>query len=282
MKNVLLKKGTKIIIVSMIIVSSTTTSYVQAAENDIGCKTLGTPSVSVESCSGDIEYEPLVELVDNIEFMGFEVNAITQSEQENPVIEISSERVESQLEISCVTNNSIAITISEGNIKNELIFNDDGSMYVDGRLISDEDASINDAEDVVYMNAFDDYFQIGCPYGTSANYANFYKTEKNPSVKFTNLAKNLGTFALAAIISRFIPGFDLTLGFSMIVAEYIKTYDPLSGAASFVTRQYFHVKGYFVTNSLAARKYITTVYTKENYTGKATNSVYYFIHKFNM
>lgn len=105
---------------------------------------------------------------------------------------------------------------------------------------------------------------------------------EDPDVAFTNMAKNLATLVLAAVIGRFIPGFDVLKGSAMAVAEYIKKYDPLSGAVSFVSRQYVHIKGYFVNNTMAVKKYVTTVYTKKDYGGSATVSVYYFIHKLNI
>jgi hypothetical protein len=277
MNKLLVKKIISLVLASMLLAVVPTTSFGQAATKNLASTKGVAPDVPIEACSSSIAYEPLVNLVTNIAHMGFEVTNISVNEKDNPVIDIYSGK-ESKIEVKYATNSKIAMTVSEGKTKNELIVKDDGSMIVDGVLVSDDKTS----NDLVYMNAFDDSYQSNCPYGTSANYTDYVDTSRDADVGLTTMARNLTTLILAAIIGRFIPGFDLVLGFSMTVAEYIKKYDPLSTAASYVSKQYIHTKGYFVNSTMAVKKLITTIYTRKNYAGKSTVAVYYFIHKLNI
>ena len=84
------------------------------------------------------------------------------------------------------------------------------------------------------------------------------------------------------MLGRIIPGFDILVSLSYEIAGLMKKYDPYSSAASFVTLEYFHKKGYFVNNMMAVRKCVSTIYTEANYKGFSFTRTFYFVHEFNM
>lgn len=228
----------------------------------------------------DIEIENLAALVNMTETLGFEVSNLTVDDNNYVLIDLERKGIESTIKVSSATDQELSLTTTEGNVCNEVQVNDDGTMYIDGKLVQNR----NDVQalntGIVNMNAFQDTYQVRCPYGAASNYSVHYRTISDKDVSWTTTRIKLTSYAFSLMLSALFPTFGPTLELATIIADYFKQYAPYSTCGSYVSKEYFHTKGYFVSSTLAVRKCVMTVYSKPNMGGVKKAVTAYFCHTY--
>jgi hypothetical protein len=279
-KHRLLADTLSIVLIVALLTLSASNSYgatIAANEGDVDLADIEAISSSL---SESIEDTAVMDVIDQIEYLGFDATGICANDEQNPVITFQKNGDTSVVELENATSETLEMCVSEGEISNEIIINNDGTAYVDGNLIQSSIQS-SGSDDTVFMNGFQDRYQLACPYGTASNYSEYARTVKNFNVDFTNMAKNLTLIAFTAVISLEVWYLGTVWGTCYEVAQYFKAYDPFSDAGSFVSKEYVHTKGFFVSSTLAVRKCVLTIYSRHNYEGKGISRIVYYCHQYN-
>ena len=272
-------RATTTMLVIMVLALSTGNSYASTNNPKEGNVDLGDIKAISNSLAEDTDEEEILNVVEKIEYLGFNATDISANNEQNPVVTFQQNGNTSVVEVESATEDTLKMCVSEGKISNEVIINNDGTAYIDGNLVQ-QCISPTTANGVVFMNAFQDRYQLSCPYGTASNYNVYARTIRNPDLKFTNMAKNLTLIAFATAISLQVWYLGAIWSACYEVAGYFKTYDPFSGSGSFISTEYVHTKGYFVTSSLAVRKCVLTLFSRKNYEGKAITRTVYDCHQY--
>jgi hypothetical protein len=272
-------RATIIMLVIMVLILPTGNSYASTIVPEEGHVDLGDIKAISNSFAEDTDEEEILDVVEKIEYLGFDATDISANNELNPVITFQQNGNTSVVEVESATEDTLKMCVSEGTISNEVIINNDGTAYIDGNLVQ-QCNSPTSTNGVVFMNAFQDHYQLACPYGTASNYGVYARTVRNFNVDFTKMAKNLTILAFTTIISLQVWYLGPLWGTCYEVASYFKTYDPFSGSGSFISKEYVHTKGYFVTSSLAVRKCVLTLFSRKNYEGKAITRTVYLCHQY--
>jgi len=277
------KKMFSILIIVLLVVSSTNTAF---AQNSYKCKSMDSDKTSMQVAklmplnAKKYDKETLEMLLLAFTKYGFVINKIAENDVGDLVVNLQNGRLKSYVNIKCARQDKLDMISTEGDVSNNAVIQDNGEIIIDGENIMFYEKVNPEAE--VRANAFQDRYQLACPYGTAQDYTKYYRTIRNSNVSFSTSVKNITTLLCAVMIGRIIPGFDFLFGLSYEIAGLIKKYDPYSTAASFVTSEYFHKRGYFVNNMIAVKRCISTIYTDTNYKGFIFTRIFYFVHEFNM
>lgn len=263
----------------MMLVLTTGSSYASTGVPQKGDVELGDIKALSSTLAEDTDAVAILNVVEKIEYLGFEATDISANKAQNPVITFQQSGKSSKVEIETATDTTLKMYVSEGKINNEIIISNDGTAYIDGNLVHSNTNRTNTGG-AVFMNAFHDRYQLTCPYGSASNYINYVRTVRNPDLNFTTMAKNLTLIAFATLISLDVWYLGALWGTCYEVASYFKTYDPFSNSGSYVSKEYTHTKGFFVTGSLAVRKCVLTLYSRANFQGKAITRTVYFCHQY--
>lgn len=277
----LLSSTISITLAVMMLAMSTGSAYASTVSTEIkGAEFDYTSDMPSNLLTENVSTDNLSELVNASEDLGFEVSNIAVNENNCAVIDLEYKGIESVVEVASATDQELSMKVTEGNLSNEVQVSDDGTMYIDGILVHSLVDTQTSAEGIVYMNAFQDTYQVKCPYGTASNYSKYYRTVTDNNIDWTITCNKLTTFMFAIIISGLFPTIGPTLELATILADYFKTYDPYSDCGSYITKEYFHTKGYFVSSTLAVRKCVSTVYSRHDFTGGKKAVTSYFCHSY--
>lgn len=269
-----------VLIVMTLLAMTSGASYASTVEPEIENIGFNISETVSELPTDDIEIKNLSELINMTETLGFDVSNFTVNENNCVVIDLEREGIESTLEVSCASDQELCLTTIEGNLCNEVQVNDDGTMYIDGKLVQNSNDDNASNTGTVNMNAFHDTYQVKCPYGTASNYSVYYRTISDSDVRWTTTRNKLTSYAFSLMLTALFPALGPTLELATIIADYFKQYDPYSSCGSYVSKEYFHTKGYFVNSTLAVRKCVMTVYSKPNMGGVKKAVTAYFCHSY--
>ena len=270
-----------ILLIALLIISSTNVAFAQSTkERLLDCNFSRQITSAMPLNTNKYDRETLEIFFLGITKFGFTIERMIKNENGELVAYLKSGNIKTSMQIKCARQDKIEMIVVEGKVKNKTVIRDDGTIVVDGKCI-DFPGTMNSHNRVI-ANAFQDTYQVTCPYGKSEDYKVYCRAIRNSDVSFSTSVKNIATIILAFAIGRIIPGFDVLFGLSYEIAGLIKKYNPYSTAASFVTTEYTYYKGYFVNSTTAVKKCIATIYTEADYKGVSFTRLFYFVHKFDM
>ena len=278
--NKIIARGLSVILAMTLLIMTGGTSYATETKLDTKDTEFEISEEVCDSLAGDIKVDKLTDIVNETEILGFDVSNVSVNEENSAVINLEYDGVESTIEVLCATDQQLCIQATEGDLCNQVLVNDDGTMYIDGKLVQSIDGGQSSTEGIVYMNAFRDTYQVKCPYGIASNYTVYYRTLSDTDVRWTTTAYKLSLFAFSLMLSALFPTIGPTLELATILADYFKTYDPYSDCGSYISKEYFHTKGYFVNTTLAVRKCVITVFSDSNFRGVKKAVTSYFCHSY--
>lgn len=288
MKKRILRCLTSIVLV--IVLCITSVSSVGAV--DLGSRGIGKADVVAQELIQKDEKlkvleDDLCEELATLEKVGLETEFIETTElSEDEIVYVYklSEEVVNKISID-VLETRIVLNISEDNICNEVWINDDGTMYIDGKMVGDNDEPIIEAElsdDKLSQRSGEvtNWLTSTCPYGSKSNYTYLLGSKKDSDITLTTAISNLATTAVILILAKeLVVSAALSTGLSVVVT-WIKDRNPTTSGLSYKATNYAH-KNYTNTYITPIKKYAYrsdfTWYVKKNYQGDSHKETMYYI-----
>lgn len=233
-----------------------------------------------------VQEDNLCEELATLEMVGLETEFIETTElSEDEIVYVYelSEGVVNKISVDMI-DTEIVLNIQENNIYNEVRIDDDGTMYIDGEMVVDNDNLITEMalyEEVSpYSGEVTNWLTSTCPYGSKSNYTYLLGSKKDPDITLTTAISNLATTAVILILAKELAvSAALSTGLSVVVT-WIKDRNPSTRGLSYKATNYAH-KNYTNTYITPIKKYAYrsdfTWYPNKNYKGVSHKETMYYI-----
>lgn len=234
-----------------------------------------------------VQEENLCEELVTLEKVGLEtefIETVELSEDEIVYVYELPEGVVNKISVDRLDTETV-FNIQENNIYNEVRIDDDGTMYIDGEKVAENDNSITEmtlnADISPYSGEVTNWLTSTCPYGSKGNYTYLLGSRKDPDITLTTAISNLTTTAVMLILAKELAvSAALSNGLGVVI-NWIKDRYPSTKGLSYKATNYAH-KNYTNTYIGPIKKYAYrsdfTWYPNKNYKGNNTyKETMYFI-----
>lgn len=178
-----------------------------------------------------------------------------------------------------MSDTGIVLNIQENDIYNKLQIDDDGTVYIDGKILETNNNS-TDGEISPQSGEVMNWVVPNCPYDSKSSYTHLLGTKKDPDITLTVAISNLATGAVITIICLELgvsSGLSSGLG---AVVSWIRDRNPSTRGLSYKATNYAH-KNYTNTYITPIKKYAYrsdyTWYPNKNYDGDTYKQTLYHI-----
>jgi len=192
----------------------------------------------------------------------------------------NGELIESHIEASIDEDDSQIVEITEGDKTDTLVFDEDGTLYLDGEPVHITEETVNPTIERNLISFNDDaaayalhsmYWPTSSPYGSTASYTKKLSTEK----RVLTLSKAISSMTTTALIGIVLlalgiaaaPAFIISVLIAGVITWFTRN-SKSSKTFSIIDYQYVHkTKGLNISSHMTAIKHKIYSYAYTNYTG---------------
>ena len=271
------KKLTPIILAIIMIFTMSSQSFAVTSNTE----TIAEPNLVKKVASvisKDFKYSDMTSIQKDLnEFnrLGFTLENISSIEKKGVSREyIFTDNPKAVIKVSEI-DDAVKYIITEDTLTNEVIFHDNGDIYLDGEKI--EISNTNDAPTVqpkaagiVYMNT------TKCPVGKATDYTKKVKSTSDANIALSKALGSINTSAVAAIIGKIVWQVGIAITAAQAIKSIVDATNNSSKYLSYKTTTYYHIKsnGGWIGGRLVTQ-YATNWYTKKNFGGKKVRKLTY-------
>jgi hypothetical protein len=232
------------------------------------------------------DVDVLTNTADLLQDVGIDILDCSVSEDDKIVLESEINGIDSSIEITKATDESVIINVEEGDLSGTLELKDDGSVWIDGKEVNVID-DYNESGDSVTANAKHIYkVTSSCPYSSAAYYTTYLGSYIR-SMEFEKKVTAIPRAILLAGVGALIGALAAATGGAAVGALAgfgVSLIDPIisnAGSSKWISAQvtkYAHnTKGTNITSNRRVWKEVTSYNTGISMSGRTVSTTTFFV-----